>query len=62
VGNVQVQLEGIGGTLGSVTRLDGNQQVTYDGKPLYYFVRDAAPGQTNGQGVCNVWYVITPRQ
>jgi predicted lipoprotein with Yx(FWY)xxD motif len=61
VGNVQVQLEGISGTLGSVTRLDGNQQVTYDGKPLYYFIRDAAPGQTNGQGVRNVWYVITPR-
>jgi predicted lipoprotein with Yx(FWY)xxD motif len=61
VGNVEVKLEGIGGTIGSVMRLDGNRQVTYDGKPLYYFIRDTAPGDTKGQGVRNVWYVIAPK-
>ena len=46
--------------LGSATRKDGSVQVTYGGWPLYYFSKDAAPGDINGQGVGQVWYVITP--
>jgi predicted lipoprotein with Yx(FWY)xxD motif len=30
----------------------------YGGWPLYYFASDSAPGDTNGQGVGDVWYVI----
>lgn len=48
----------LGGSLGTTTRRDGSQQVTYNGMPLYYFARDSAPGDTNGQGVANVWYVV----
>ena len=37
--------------LGTTPRSDGKPQVTYNGHPLYTFVMDTAPGQTNGQGV-----------
>jgi predicted lipoprotein with Yx(FWY)xxD motif len=45
------------GVLGAVPMGDGNSWVTYDGRPLYYFANDAAPGDTNGQGIGDVWYV-----
>ncbi|HET7516832.1 MAG TPA: hypothetical protein VFN05_03860, partial [Actinomycetes bacterium] len=38
---------------------NGTSQVTYDGRPLYYFAGDAKPGDTNGQGVGGVWFVLT---
>jgi predicted lipoprotein with Yx(FWY)xxD motif len=40
-----------------VERTDGATQLSY-GWPLYYFANDSAPGDTNGQGVGDVWYVI----
>ena len=46
--------------VGTTERTDGALQVTYDGQPLYYFAGDAAPGDTNGQGVGEVWYVVSP--
>jgi len=46
--------------LGTSEREDGTTQVTYDGKPLYYFAADQAPGDTNGQGVGDVWWVVDP--
>lgn len=45
---------------GSVTRSDGSQQATFKGYPLYYFVKDAAHGDTLGQDVNHVWFVIDP--
>lgn len=44
--------------LGTTTRTDGVVQATYNGWPLYYFAADAAPGDTNGQGVNDVWWVV----
>jgi predicted lipoprotein with Yx(FWY)xxD motif len=46
--------------IGSVTRTDGTVQATYGGWPLYYFANDAQPGDTNGQGLNDVWFVISP--
>jgi predicted lipoprotein with Yx(FWY)xxD motif/plastocyanin len=51
---------GVTGTLATITRADGGRQVTYNGIPLYYFAQDAAPGDTKGQGVNNVWYLVGP--
>jgi predicted lipoprotein with Yx(FWY)xxD motif len=48
------------GLLGTTERDDGTEQVTYDGMPLYHFAGDSAPGDTNGQGVGGVWYVVEP--
>ena len=44
--------------LGTTTRDDGEVQVTYDGHPLYGFASDEAPGDTEGQGVGDVWFVV----
>jgi predicted lipoprotein with Yx(FWY)xxD motif len=51
---------GVVGQLGTIERDDGTIQVTYEGMPLYYWVNDAAPGDTNGQGVNDVWFVVPP--
>jgi predicted lipoprotein with Yx(FWY)xxD motif len=45
---------------GTITREDGKKQTTYKGLPLYYFAGDAKPGDTNGQGVKDVWLVAAP--
>ncbi|WP_461104850.1 COG4315 family predicted lipoprotein [Tessaracoccus terricola] len=44
--------------LGSFTKPDGTVQATYNGWPLYYWVQDTEPGQTTGQGVQGVWFVL----
>lgn len=46
------------GLLGTTERADGYTQVTYKGWPLYYWWNDVAPGDTNGQTVGNVWWVL----
>jgi predicted lipoprotein with Yx(FWY)xxD motif len=49
--------------LGLTRRADGTKQVTYAGHPLYRFVQDTGPGQTNGQDLHNFgagWYVLSP--
>lgn len=33
--------------------------VTYQGKPLYFYVGDTSAGQTNGDGVNGVWHLAT---
>src|SRR5918994_4458080 len=44
--------------LSTATQASGTDQVTYDGKLLYYFAGDAKPGDTNGQGVGTVWFAV----
>ncbi|MFF5992246.1 COG4315 family predicted lipoprotein [Prauserella flavalba] len=49
--------------LGTTKRGDGSAQVTYDGHPLYRFVKDSAPGDVNGnevEGFGAEWYAVTP--
>jgi predicted lipoprotein with Yx(FWY)xxD motif len=48
--------------LGTIARSDGSKQVTYDGRPLYYFALDKGPGQTTGQGLSDFgakWWLLT---
>ena len=40
------------------SREDGAKQLTYNGKPLYYYNKDLKPGDTNGEGVNGVWYTV----
>jgi predicted lipoprotein with Yx(FWY)xxD motif len=51
-----------GKEFGSIKRVDGKMQTTFRGYPLYYFVKDKAKGDTNGQGVKDVWYVVDPKK
>jgi predicted lipoprotein with Yx(FWY)xxD motif len=44
--------------LGTIARSDGTKQVTYNQMPLYYFIGDKAAGDTKGQAVKSVWYVV----
>jgi len=44
--------------LTTVDRTDGTKQVKYGDWPLYYFANDAAAGDTNGQGLQDLWYVV----
>jgi len=45
---------------GTIIRDDGKKQTTFRGYPLYYWINDKKPGETSGQGVNNVWFVINP--
>lgn len=44
------------GDFGSFRRTDGAVQATYKGWPLYYWAKDAKPGDATGDGVGKVWY------
>ncbi len=44
--------------VGQITRSDGSKQTTYKGFPLYYYAGDTAAGDTKGEGVNGIWYVV----
>lgn len=43
---------------GTTARTDGTEQLTVNGQPLYRYTPDAAPGDTTGQDVGGVWFVV----
>jgi predicted lipoprotein with Yx(FWY)xxD motif len=49
------------GSLGTVKRPDGSEQVTYKAMPLYSFAQDQQPGDAKGQGLKDVgtWNAVT---
>ncbi|MEO8625116.1 MAG: hypothetical protein ABI452_00300, partial [Candidatus Limnocylindrales bacterium] len=52
--------DGATGTLTTFDRGGGIMQVQYNDRPLYYFIGDAAPGDTSGDGTNGVWHLATP--
>ena len=44
--------------LTAITRADGTTQVAINGQPLYTYAGDAAPGDTQGQGSNQIWWVV----
>jgi predicted lipoprotein with Yx(FWY)xxD motif len=49
--------------VGTTTRSDGRSQLTYNGHPLYTFVNDKKPGDTNGEGIKafgGSWFAVSP--
>jgi predicted lipoprotein with Yx(FWY)xxD motif len=49
---------GVTGALATIARDDGTKQVTYQGRPLYHYAADKAPGDTTGEGVGGVWSAV----
>jgi predicted lipoprotein with Yx(FWY)xxD motif len=43
-----------------ITRDDGSRQWAYKNKPVYYWVRDAKPGDRTGDGFNNAWRIARP--
>jgi len=43
-----------------VTRDDGKKQWAYKGKPVYFWAKDAKPGDKTGDGFNNVWRLAKP--
>jgi predicted lipoprotein with Yx(FWY)xxD motif len=41
-----------------ITRPDGSMQYAYNGKPLYYYAKDTAAGQLNGDGIGGIWHIV----
>jgi predicted lipoprotein with Yx(FWY)xxD motif len=49
--------------IGTTKRADGTTQITYDGHPLYRFIKDTKSGDTKGEGSKAFgaeWYVLAP--
>ena len=49
-----------GGDWSVIKRDDGSSQWAYKGRPLYYWVKDAKPGDRSGDGFNKVWRLATP--
>jgi predicted lipoprotein with Yx(FWY)xxD motif len=45
--------------LGTAKHADGTVQVTYNGHLVYRYSGDAAAGDTNGEGISGVWFVVS---
>jgi predicted lipoprotein with Yx(FWY)xxD motif len=44
--------------LGTTARTEGTTQATFGQWPLYYYAGDVKPGDMDGQGVDNQWFVV----
>jgi predicted lipoprotein with Yx(FWY)xxD motif len=45
---------------GKVTVMAGTKQIEINGRPIYTFIGDSTKGSVRGQGLEDVWYVISP--
>jgi predicted lipoprotein with Yx(FWY)xxD motif len=50
----------LSGDFASITRSNGQKQLTYKGKPLYFFNKDQKAGDMTGDNLNNVWHVVKP--
>lgn len=48
------------GRFSVITRSSGQLQWAHDGWPLYLYVADSGPGDTSGENVGGVWFVVAP--
>ena len=51
---------GLSAKLGVLVRPGGARQLTLAGNPLYYFAGDQRPGDTRGEGIGGVWFLLEP--
>ena len=58
--NVNQLKAGVNGKADTFVRTDGTIQMTYNGKPLYFYAADSASSGPSGNGVGGVWHVAKP--
>lgn len=58
--SAEPDVEGVTAEVGTITGVDGELQVTVDGRPVYTYAADTGPGDVTGQGVNGVWHVVAP--
>jgi predicted lipoprotein with Yx(FWY)xxD motif len=46
--------------VGVAKQADGSMQVTYNGHLVYTYTGDSTAGDTNGEGISGVWFVVSP--
>jgi predicted lipoprotein with Yx(FWY)xxD motif len=62
-GKAAVRNGAMAALVGTTRRSDGARQVTYNGHPLYLFVKDHKPGDVIGQSVTafgGAWFAVSP--
>lgn len=50
----------VAGITAKVTTIAATNQIVLNGRPIYTFAGDSKPGDTNGQGIGGIWWVISP--
>ena len=50
---------GISGRISTIATSTGKRQITINGRPIYTYALDKAPGDVNGQGVQGIWHVLS---
>jgi predicted lipoprotein with Yx(FWY)xxD motif len=53
-------VDGVSGTIATIKGVDGGNQITIDGRPIYTFANDKKPGDVAGQGVGGIWFAVSP--
>ena len=48
------------GAFAVISRDDGSVQWSYQGRPLYTWIKDQKPGDTTGDGFLNTWHIAKP--
>lgn len=51
---------GVTGAITAITRVGGGDQISYKGIPLYFWKNDTKAGDTTGQNVGGVWFIVKP--
>jgi predicted lipoprotein with Yx(FWY)xxD motif len=62
-GTPKAQGGAIAAKIGTITRSEGAKQVTYAGRPLYYYTPDSNEAAISGQGLNSfgaLWWVMSP--
>jgi predicted lipoprotein with Yx(FWY)xxD motif len=60
VGESPTKSKAVSASVTTLERETGETQVMAGGWPLYYFASDTEPGDANGQGLNDVWWVVAP--
>ena len=57
---IAVESDTASGDFTIITRDDAKKQWAVKGKPLYYWAKDAKPGDKTGEGINKLWHTVKP--